>query len=91
MAAGQIGNCLACYAAPNLTDFKLHNTSVAQREYDGPAVGAGHVLGSFAAFSIPNLATRKVNDLPATEQHPSTSDRFRSIPTAGTTLTDLGV
>src|SRR5206468_12613283 len=46
---------------------------------------------SFAALSIPNLATRTVNDLPATEQHPSTSDRFRSIPTAGTTLTDLGV
>jgi len=91
MAAGLIGNCLACYAAPNITDFKLHNTGVVQREYDDPAVGAGHILGSFAALSIPNLATRTVNDLPATEQHPSTSDRFRSIPTAGTTLTDLGV
>ena len=91
MALGQIGNCLACYAAPNFTDFKLHNTGVAQREYDDPAVGTGHVLGPFAALSIPNLATRTVNDLPATEQHPSTSDRFRSIPTAGTTLTDLGV
>jgi len=91
MAAGLIGNCLACYAAPNFTDFKLRNTGVVQRQYDDPAVGAGHILGSFAALSIPNLATRTVNDLPATEQHPSTSDRFRSIPTAGTTLTDLGV
>ena len=88
---GQIGNCLACHAAPNFTDFKLHNTGVAQREYDDPAVGAGHVLGSFAALSIPSLATRTANDLPSTEQHPGASDRFRSIPTAGTTLTDLGV
>ena len=91
VAAGQIGNCLACHVAPNFTDFKLHNTGVAQREYDDPAVGAGHVLGSFAALSIPNLATRTANDLPSTEQHPGASDRFRSIPTAGTTLTDLGV
>jgi hypothetical protein len=88
---GQIGNCLACHAAPNFTDFKLHNTGVAQREYDDPAVGPGHVFGSFAALSIPSLATRTANDLPSTEQHPGASDRFRSIPTAGTTLTDLGV
>jgi len=54
-----------------LTDFKLHNTGVAQREYDGPAVEAGHVLGSFAAFSIPNLATRKVNDLPQRSNIPA--------------------
>jgi hypothetical protein len=91
VAAGHIGNCLACHAAPNFTDFKLHNTGVAQREFDNPAVGAGHVTGSFTALSIPNLATRTDNDLPATEQHPSASERFRSIPTAGTTLTDLGV
>ncbi|HEY6289372.1 MAG TPA: hypothetical protein VIW48_07985, partial [Nitrospiraceae bacterium] len=91
LTAGQIGNCLACHAAPNFTDFKLHNTGVAQREYDDPAVGAGHAPGSFAALSIPNLAARTANDLPATEQHPGASDRFRSIPTAGTTLTDLGV
>jgi hypothetical protein len=91
VAAGQIGNCLACHAAPNFTDFKLHNTGIAQREYDDPAIGAGHAPGSFAALSIPNLATRTANDLPATEQHPGASDRFRSIPTAGTTLTDLGV
>jgi hypothetical protein len=39
MAAGLIGNCLACYAAPNFTDFKLHNTGIVQREYDDPAVG----------------------------------------------------
>jgi hypothetical protein len=54
-------------------------------------IGAGQALGSFAALSIPNLTTRIDNDLPATEQHPGASERFRSIPTAGTTLTDLGV
>ena len=57
MAAGLIGNCLACYAEPNFTDFKLHNTGVVQREYDDSAAGAGHDTGSFAALPIPNLAT----------------------------------
>jgi cytochrome c peroxidase len=91
LPAGGIGNCIACHAAPNFTDFRLHNTGVTQREYDDPAVGAGHAAGSFAALLIPDLATRTANDLPATEQHPGASERFRSIPTAGTTLTDLGV
>jgi hypothetical protein len=89
--AGKVGNCLACHAAPNFTDFKLHNTGVAQREFDDPAVGAGHAAGSFIALSVPSLATRTDNDLPATEEHPGASERFRSIPSAGTTLTDLGV
>ena len=94
ITAGKIGNCLACHAAPNFTDFKLHNTGVTQREFDDPAVGTGHAAGSFAALSIPHLIlapVRTANDLPATEQHPGASERFRSIPTAGTTLTDLGV
>ncbi|HJT20565.1 MAG TPA: hypothetical protein VJ746_08845 [Nitrospira sp.] len=90
-AAGRIGNCLACHPAPDFTDFKLHNTGIAQNEYDDPSIGAGHAPGSFAALSIPTLAARVSNDLPATEQHPTASGRFRSIPTAGTTLTDLGV
>lgn len=94
LPASGIGNCIACHAAPNFTDFKLHNTGVTQREYDDPAVGAGHATGSFAALSIPHLIlvpVRTANDLPATEDHPGASERFRSIPTAGTTLTDLGV
>ncbi|MEO6306754.1 MAG: hypothetical protein ABIO96_05240 [Nitrospiraceae bacterium] len=94
VAAGAIGNCLACHAAPNFTDFKLHNTGVTQREYDDPSVGAGHAAGSFAALPIPHLIltpVRTANDLPATELHPGASERFRSIPTAGTTLTDLGL
>jgi cytochrome c peroxidase len=42
-------------------------------------------------LSIPTLATRTANDLPATEAHPTASERFRSIPSDGTSLTDLGV
>lgn len=42
------------------------------------------------ALTIPSLATRVASDLPATEQHPTASERFRSIPSDGTTLTDLG-
>src|SRR6185503_16722644 len=87
LAAGQIGNCLACHAAPNFTDFKLHNTGIAQAEYD-----ANHGNGSFAALPIPSLGTRTSNDLPATEIHPTATESFRSIPLlANSSLTDLGV
>lgn len=90
IAAGKIGNCLACHAAPNFTDFKLHNTGTAQREYD-----LLHGVGQFAALVIPNLATRDGNYnayLPATEGHPNASERFRAIPLpADPSLTDLGV
>ena len=89
-SAGKIGNCIACHAAPNFTDFKLHNTGTTQREYD-----LIHGIGQFAGLSIPNLATRNGNYdqfLPATETHPAAREPFRAIPTAGTpTLTDLGV
>ena len=88
--AGKIGNCIACHAAPNFTDFKLHNTGTTQREYD-----LIHGIGQFMGLSIPNLATRNSNYdqfLPATETHPAALEPFRAIPTAGTpTLTDLGV
>jgi hypothetical protein len=88
LTAGKIGNCIACHAAPNFTDFELHNTGVTQKEYDDLP---GHGAGAFASLPIPNLATRTANDLPATEQHPGATERFRSIPSDGTTLTDLGV
>jgi cytochrome c peroxidase len=88
LTAGKIGNCVACHAAPHFTDFKLHNTGITQKEYDSlPSHGAG----AFLALSVPTLATRTANDLPATETHPTASERFRSIPSDGTTLTDLGV
>ena len=85
--AGKVGNCLACHAAPNFTDFKLHNTGIAQDEYDDI-----HGNGSFMGLTIPTLATRTSNDLPATEDHPTATESFRSIPIlAKPALTDLGV
>ena len=87
--AGKVGNCLACHAVPNFTDFKLHNTGIAQAEYDSI-----HGPGTFAVLStsIPSLGTRTSNDLPATEDHPSANGFFRSVPTlADPALTDLGV
>ena len=75
VVAGKVGNCLACHAAPNFTDFKLHNTGIAQNEYDGI-----HGNGSFMGLTIPTLATRTSNDLPATEDHPTATEFFRSIP-----------
>ena len=90
LSAGKIGNCVACHAAPNFTDFKLHNTGSTQREYDSI-----HGVNSFAALPIPNLAARNGNYngfLPATEVHPNASETFRGIPTlADPALTDLGV
>lgn len=88
LTAGRIGNCTACHQAPNFTDFKLHNTGTTQKEFDSLP---SHGPGAFSVLSIPTLATRTANDLPATEAHPTASERFRSIPSDGTTLTDLGV
>ena len=88
LAAGKIGNCIACHAAPNFTDFKAHNTGTAQKEYDEIL---GHGDGAFGNLAIPSLATRTADDLPATDQHPGASERFRSVPVTGTTLTDLGL
>lgn len=85
---GKIGNCLSCHAAPNFTDFKAHNTGTTQKEYDEIP---GHGNGAFLNLSIPTLATRTVDDLPATEQHPTAGERFRAVPAPGTTLTDLGL
>jgi len=86
LTAGKIGNCIACHAAPNFTDFKLHNTGTTQMEYD-----SFHATGDFFLLPIPDLNSRTANDLPATEEHPTGTDRFRSIPSSSTTLTDLGV
>ena len=88
LTAGRIGNCTACHQAPNFTDFKLHNTGTTQKEFDSLP---SHGPGAFSVLSIPTLATRTANDLPASEAHPTASERFRSIPSDGTTLTDLGV
>ena len=88
LTIGKIGNCVACHAAPNFTDFKAHNTGTTQKEYDKIP---SHGIGAFMQLAIPTLATRTAEDLPATEQHPVASERFRAVPAAGTTLTDLGL
>lgn len=90
IAAGGIGNCVACHAAPNFTDFNLHNTGTAQKEYDGL-----HGAGQFAQLAIPHLSERSAYPeryLPATHNHPSYQEPFRAVPNATTPgLTDLGV
>ncbi len=90
LAAGKVGNCLACHAGPHFTDFKAHNTGTTQREYD-----AIHGTGQFATLTIPNLTARNVNYsqfFPATETHPVALEPFRAIPAAGNpSLTDLGI
>lgn len=88
LATGTIGNCIACHAAPHFTDFKAHNTGTTQKEYDEIP---GHGIGAFMQLAIPTFDLRTVDDLPATEQHPQASERFRAVPAGGTTLTDLGL
>ena len=90
LARGGIGNCTSCHAAPNFTDFKFHNTGIAQTEYDSV-----HGEGAFAQLDIPGLRKRNRNPnefLPATEQHPNAKEPFRSIPSKDNPqLTDLGI
>lgn len=85
---GGVGNCIACHAPPEFTDFGLHNNGVAQREYD-----TLHGAGAFAALNIPALAQRNpATDLPATGANPTRQGRFRAVASAGDpALTDLGV
>jgi cytochrome c peroxidase len=71
-----VGNCVACHAPPNFTDFKFHNTGEAQDEYD-----ALHGAGSFLALSIPDARSGS-RDL----------TRFRAPPSAAKPgVVDLGV
>lgn len=90
LVQGKIGNCIACHAASNFTDFKFHNTGVAQAEYDGI-----HGAGTFSQLDIPGFWPRLINHneyLPATEQHPHAQEPFRTIPMAeNPKLTDLGL
>lgn len=83
------GNC-AWHEPPNFTDYRFHNTGVAQQEYDA-AIGAG----AFMVLSIPDLATRSQNYdayLPVTTQHPDASERFRHPAVAGQPqYADLGL
>jgi hypothetical protein len=75
---GGIGNCIACHAAPNFTDFGFHNTGTTQVEYDDI-----HYEGAFAKLRIPRFLKRLLNFnayLPATERHPDAKEPFRAIP-----------
>jgi cytochrome c peroxidase len=84
------GNCVACHPPPHFTDFRFHNTGVAQEDYD-----AMHGAGSFAALDILDLAARRADPdafLPATPLHPAALEPFRSVPAADAPeRTDLGV
>lgn len=69
------GNCAACHTPPDFTDFALHNTGVAQDEYDNL-----HGQGAFAYLHVPDLTERMSNPdawLPQTPQHPNATENFR--------------
>jgi|SRR5580704_8424680 hypothetical protein len=84
------GNCAACHTAPDFTDFRFHNTGVAQEEYD-----AASGSGAFMALSIPSLAVRMQNFdlyLPPSANHPNASEAFRHRAVAGSPqFADLGL
>jgi len=90
IAKGGIGNCAACHLAPDFTDFRFHNTGVAQEEYD-----ALHGAGAFAKLRIPDLEERNANHdlwLPPTARHPRAQGPFLDIPTMNKPgRTDLGL
>src|SRR5277367_6036946 len=79
------GNCAACHAAPNFSDFRFHNTGVSQEEYD-----AANGAGAFAT-----LAARTADYdsyLPASANHPNASESFRHPAVAGSPqFADLGL
>jgi cytochrome c peroxidase len=73
-----VGNCLACHPLPRFTDFRAHNTGIAQRGYD-----AVHGEGSFLGLPVPDLATRNADPvayLPASRGFPDGLGPFRRIP-----------
>jgi len=85
-----IGNCVACHAAPDFTDFSFHNTGAAQEEYDSI-----HGAGAFARLEIPDLKARNAKPgdwLPPSPKHPRAKGPFLDIPSADKPgRTDLGL
>jgi len=74
-ATNVIGNCVACHAPPDFTDFRMHNVGSTQFEYEDI-----HGTGTFANVVVPDLATREANPnayLPATAAHPNALEPFR--------------
>jgi hypothetical protein len=87
---GGLGNCIACHAAPDFSDFSFHNSGATQEEYD-----AVHGQGSFAALSVPTLQARNADPdqfLPPSAAHPHAESRFRAVASADQPgMTDLGL
>ncbi len=85
-----VGNCIACHAAPNFTDFAFHNTGATQEEYD-----ALYGEGSFAALSVPPLQARNADPdqfLPPSAAYPHAHSPFRAVASASEPgVTDLGM
>ena len=90
IAAGGVGNCVACHAPPDFSDFAFHNTGIAQEEYE-----LVHGVGTFDAIAIPSLAERQAapeSFLPASAMYPAGTGPFLAAPAAGSPgRTDLGV
>lgn len=90
LAQGGIGNCIACHTPPNFTDFRFHNTGIAQTEYERI-----HGPESFPMLQIPGLEERNGNIeayLPATAKHPHAQEPFRATPSPDNPQqTDLGI
>ena len=84
------GNCAACHTAPNFTDFRFHNTGVAQEEYDN-----ANGTGSFMNLAVPTLAQRNQNFdqyMPVSALHPNATEQFRHHAVAGqSNFADLGL
>jgi hypothetical protein len=87
---GGVGNCLRCHPAPHFTDASLHNTGVAENEYE-----TVHGPGTFASIVVPDLATRNADPetwLPPTAAHPLAHGPFLRVPDrARPGETDLGL
>lgn len=83
------GNCVACHPPPAFTDFGLHDTGIAQVDYDRV-----HGRGAFVALHIPGAAERSADPaawLPASAAHPRAREPFRAVVDAAQPgRTDLG-
>ncbi len=84
------GNCLACHAPPQFSDFGVHNVGVAQEGFD-----TIHGEGAFARLAVPGLAERNADPerwLPPSRLHPRGRGPFLAVPSAADPVaTDLGV
>jgi cytochrome c peroxidase len=84
------GNCAACHAAPNFTDFAFHNTGVTQEEYDN-----ANGTTAFMNLKFPTLDQRNQNFdqyMPVSAAHPNATEQFRHHAVAGQPqFADLGL